>query len=415
MQHEPRPQELRFWTRLPGIRALAGRRPGARGLRQDLLILDDVFPHLLSAFRIIEFNHYLETFPRSAAYSTGRAFPCLLEFRGFQAVLEEYATLHPDLAERVMPFDPEPRLSADLAYMVFLNNAWHFLEAIERARIPFVFTLYPGGGFDLDQPQADARLKKVLTSRQFRKVIVTQKVTRAYLLDRAWCDPADIEYIYGGTFPAAVYRAARVPRRRRGDHKDTFDISFVAHKYMPGGADKGYDVFLAVAKILASRHPETRFHVVGPFGPSDADVHGLENRLRFYGPRTTGFFPDFYAGMDIILSPNAPFLRGPGIFDGFPTGCCIEAGLCGVAVFCTDPLGLNPGFEDGRDITLISRDPEDISAKIEHALAHPDDLAGMAERGRETFARLFDFHGQIEPRTRILSSFAAGSLHHGTG
>jgi glycosyltransferase involved in cell wall biosynthesis len=414
MEQDRPSAETPLWTRLPGMRSLASRRRAAGGPRHDLIVLDDTFPHLLSAFRICEFNEYLEAFPRSAVYSTGRGFACFGDSRSFPEVLEDYARRYPQLAGRVNSYSTGLGLNGHLATMVFLNNALKFLEPLERNGIPFVFTLYPGGGFDLDQPRSDTRLRRILRSRQFRKVIATQKITRDYLLERAWCDPADIEYIYGGTFPAMSGAAARVPRRRYGHRKDTFDICFVAHKYMPGGADKGYDVFVAAAKILASRHPQTRFHVVGQFDRSDADVREIEERLQFYGPRTTDFFPDFYAGMDIILSPNAPFMRGPGVFDGFPTGCCIEAGLCGVAVFCTDSLSLNPGFEDGREIVLVSRDPAEISAKLEDALRDPEDLYRLAERGREAFARVFDLREQMKPRMRILSHLTARLPDHRT-
>jgi glycosyltransferase involved in cell wall biosynthesis len=392
---------------LPGMRKWLRLLPAGGRARHDLILLDDVFPHLLSAFRIVEFNAYLTAYPASMAYSTGRGFACLNETRAFPDVVEDYERRHPALSGRVAAFESNRSLAADLACLVFLNNARSFLGTLESNRIPFVFTLYPGGGFDLDQPRTDEALRLVFGSRCFRSVLVTQTVTRDYLLARSFCDPGQIEFAYGGAFPAGFYRDSAVPKRLYGRDKRTLDLCFVAHKYMPGGRDKGYDIFVAVAKALAGSHPEMRFHVVGPYDASDLDVADLGDRIRFYGSRSTDFFPDFYAGMDIILSPNVAFLRSPGQFDGFPTGCCIEAGLCGVAVFCSDPLRLNFAFEDGREIVIVPGDARETAARIEAAVGQVETLYQLAERGRQAFARVFGESAQMEPRLRLLARFLA--------
>jgi HSP20 family molecular chaperone IbpA len=77
-------------------------------------------------------------------------------------------------------------------------------------------------------------------------------------------------------------------------------------------------------------------------------------------------------------------------------------------------LSLNPGFEDGREIVLVSRDPAEISAKLEDALRDPEDLYRLAERGREAFARVFDLREQMKPRMRILSHLTARLPDHRT-
>jgi hypothetical protein len=55
-----------------------------------------------------------------------------------------------------------------------------------------------------------------------------------------------------------------------------------------------------------------------------------------------------------------------GNFDGFPTGACVEAALCEVAIMATDALQQNPGFVDQQSILLLDHDgeplPEQISA-----------------------------------------------------
>ncbi|UWG96663.1 hypothetical protein LPY66_17540 [Dehalobacter sp. DCM] len=81
-------------------------------------------------------------------------------------------------------------------------------------------------------------------------------------------------------------------------------------------------------KKLARSAENIRSHVVGNFDRSDIDVSELGDRIIFYGLRNKSFFPTFYSGIDLIVSPNLPFVLIPGKnYDGFPTGCCIDAAL----------------------------------------------------------------------------------------
>jgi hypothetical protein len=112
--------------------------------------------------------------------------------------------------------------------------------------------------------------------------------------------------------------------------------------------------------------------------------------------------------MDLILSPNVPFKLRAGAFDGFPTGCCTEAALCGTAVFCTDALGENI-FEDGQEIIIITRDVEEIVDKVLYYYTHYDQLSRLARRGQVAFQRVFDLETQMRPRLRIISECLQGT------
>jgi glycosyltransferase involved in cell wall biosynthesis len=173
---------------------------------------------------------------------------------------------------------------------------------------------------------------------------------------------------------------------------------------MPGGMDKGYDSFISCARILGGRKPEARFHVVGDFTEDDMEIGDLRGRIRFYGHQFTPFFPEFYSRMDLILSPNAPFLFASGAFDGFPTGCCIEAALCGTAMFVTDELGMNDArLKDGEEVVIISRKPKQIAELVEKYTADPERLAHVAENGQRAIRRIFALEAQMAPRLRVLS------------
>ncbi|HYX28101.1 MAG TPA: hypothetical protein VE863_06005, partial [Pyrinomonadaceae bacterium] len=280
--------------------------PGWHRKRQDaasLVILDDIYPHILSAFRIAEYNAYLERYAGSIALSTAGAFPAVGETRSLEAVTEEFETLYPHLKQRVSRYDARVP-PARLAYFMFVHNARHFLRSITKSRTPFVFTLYPG--FRINEPDSDEMLRQTCASRYLRKIITTQRITYDYVSQ--FVDTEKIAFIYGGVFPSERLTTMLPPRQFYQQHKHTFDICFVAFRYMPKAIDKGYDVFIAVARELSRRFDDVRFHVVGPMNASDIDVSDFSDRIQFHGIRQTDFFPQFHAGMDLMLSPTVPFV-----------------------------------------------------------------------------------------------------------
>jgi glycosyltransferase involved in cell wall biosynthesis len=362
---------------------------------ERLIIIDDFFPSLATPFRIAEFNSILSCFDSAVVYSTCPD----------KEVFSQYTASYPELADRVRKFHPSRRLKGCAAYAVFLNNIYGHLESLENARLPFIFELYPGGGFYLNEAVSDAHLRRVFTSPMFRKVITTQNVTRDYLLRKKFCRFEDIEFVFGVVMLSNAM--GDLPDRRvcYGLGKQTIDICFVANKYMPRGMDKGYDRFIGCARILGRRHPEAHFHIVGNFTEDDVEVGDLSGRISFYGHQLTPFFPKFYSRMDIILSPNVPFLFAPGAFDGFPTGCCVEAALCGTAMFVSDELGMNEGrLTEDKEIVIISCDPEQIARTVEDYVADPRRLALLAKEGQRAVRTLFDLGSQMAPRLRTLSN-----------
>lgn len=359
------------------------------------MVYDDFFPSLLTGFRVTEYNAYLTRFGDAAVYS---------ESRNFRRQWKEYAARYPLLAERVNRYRPGSRYPSRLYYTVFLNNAHRLVEVAETGAGPLVFTLYPGGGFRLEDPESDAKLARVLGSTAFRRVIVTQKLTQDYLVSRGFCGSDQITRIFGVVMPVESYATGPQTRTRYGFEKETLDVCFVAHKYTPQGRDKGYDLFIETCRRLKDRN-EFRFHVVGSFDESDLPVDDLGGSIRFYGPRNGEFFPDFYRHMDAILSPNRPFVLGPGAFDGFPTGCCVEAGMAGVAVLCSDELSMNEHFRDGEDLFIIPNEPDAIADRLLHLLDAAEALRRVAETGRARFLDLFSSSVQIEKRLEVLGEY----------
>ena len=376
------------------------KRFGLGRTETSLLILDDLFPHLLSSWRIAEYNGYLERYDKSVVHSTGGAFPVIGEERSFAAVREEFVAQYPQFAGRVFPFEHK-RPQAQFAYFLFLHNVRHFLRILNKSRTPFAFTLYPG--FQMNDETSDTLLRKVCASPNLKKIITTQKLSHEYVLD--FIEPEKVEFIYGGVFPSSKLVTATPLRKYFLRDKATFDICFVAFKYMPKGIDKGYDVFVSVARALSRLYDDIQFHVVGRFDSSDIDVSDFKDRIHFYGTQQTDFFPQFHANMDLILSPNVPFVCRPGAFDGFPTGSCIEAALCGVPVFCTDILRQNIVFKDGEEIVIIPRDTDEICELINHYYRNYDRLVQVGRCGQQAFERELGLDAQLPKRFRIMDKY----------
>jgi glycosyltransferase involved in cell wall biosynthesis len=367
----------------------------------DLAIYDydEGFAFPRSPFRRVEYTAYLRRNPRACVYAYS-AGPDV----GGTGSADARAGLPSDVAGRVFPIPavtPRPGRHK-LAYCVFLSNAARFVDRFEAADLPFCFTLYPGGGFQLNDERSDRDLRRVCTSPLFRGVVVTQSVTQCYLLDHEFCRTDQITFAFGGVFPLQELTAALPPRRPYPTAKATFDVGFVAFKYSPRGTEKGYDVFVEAARRLAAVVPHARFHVVGNFTPTDIPISDLTDRVTFYGPRPTSFFPPFYASLDVILAPNIPSEHVPGMFDGFPTGCCIEAGACGVVVVCTDPLRLNGPFRSGEDMLIVPRDVGVICDAVADLANDPARLRFLSENGRRTFHRVFAEDEQLRPRHELM-------------
>ena len=370
------------------------------------LVLDDFFPNLLTGFRVAEYNAHLEAFAQLSVLSS---------VGDFADQHTEYAQRYPEHTNRVRPYAPGWLAGAGLAYINFLNNAHQFLPALQQHQVPFVFTLYPGGGFGLNEAESDTKLQAVLASPLLQAIIVTQPVTQDYLQRFAAERGMALAAVYriDGVVVNPLYFAADGATRTAayGAGKDTLDICFVAERYMAQGANKGYPEFIAAAHALAAL-PGLRWHVVGGgFTPEEIDVSRLGDRLQFHGRLTTQDLRQFYLGMDLIVSPNQPYRLHPGNFDGFPTGCCVEASLCGVAIMATDALAQNPGYVHDESIVLLDTAAgaslaQQIETHIRRLHTNPAALPRIGQAGQAITKQLNAPERQIGQRQDILRSVA---------
>lgn len=375
----------------------------------DILIIDDVFPTPKSGFRYEEFSSYLNYFDNIKILLTGLSL-CALKEAPLYDIIKNYLIIHPEFYKKIIPVSVDyttlqvcagEAIHAKLAYCCFAGNIFYCLDLFEKNKIPFVFELYPGGSFTLNDPESDTRLERIFSSPMFRRVITTQRVSRDYIIEKGYCPEEKIEHIFGVVSPA-FDRSNVLNRTYYGAGKDTLDICFVAYKYTEKGIDKGYDVFIDVAKRLGNQYANVVFHIVGPWDADTISTKGIENIL-FYGAKSSQELAEFYTHMDIILSPNVNDIIKKGAFDGFPTASVTEASLYGVLMMVTDPLELNDNhFADGEEIIIVPHNAGKIFDIIVQLHENPSSIEKIAKKGRAKVLDLYGCEKQIVPRIRIL-------------
>jgi lipopolysaccharide transport system ATP-binding protein len=240
--------------------------------QRTVAVLDDFFPNLVTAFRVAEYNWYLDCFPQLEIYSTNS---------DFKAVHAAYAQRYPEYADRVKQFDESSLDNCGFVYINFLNNVHYFLPSLYLHGIPFLMTLYPGGGFGLGDPESNAKLATIIESPLLCGIIATQSVTLDYLKEKNCRVP--VYDIYGATLNP-LYFESDIKKRSILLNSEEMSICFVADRYMPQGANKGYPQFIESAKQLIRKFPNLNFTVVGRFNPEDYPLHDqVRDRLSFKG------------------------------------------------------------------------------------------------------------------------------------
>jgi len=376
-----------------------------KSINYKLLIFDGRFPESnFKGFRAIEFESYLNKIENSYIvniptgikdddYHIGRDSTAYIENTS------EYISSHPEYANKFIEFGSKNSQKADLAYILFLNETFTVLDYLEAHNIPFVFCLYPGGGFFVDKSKSDEKLKRIFLSPLFKQVIVTQQYTKDYIIRKGLCDESKITLKYGGF--SQLEKKDTLSRKYYPQDKNTFDICFVAFRYVEFGLNKGYDLFIETAKILSEKISNIRFHVVGNWDKKEIDISMLGNKIIFYGTQNSDFFSDFFSNMDIFLTPNRPLQFGSQ-FDGFPLGA--DAGYSGVPIFTSDELNMNRDYLFGKEMVKIPLDALQISNIIIEYYNDPKKLIELSIFGQKKIQDLFDTFNQIEARLNIFET-----------
>lgn len=363
-----------------------------------VVALDDFFPHLSTGFRVAEFTWMLRH----------ELIDRVMTTRPIQPVAKAFSAAYPDVFDRVLAYDPGLLSRSKLAWIDFLNNAVHFLPDLQAHGVPFVVTLYPGGGLDLGSAPASRKLGAVLSSPLLRSAITTQPRVTRFVRDR-FPDVVVHEIIGLAVNPGYFGPGAGLRTDYFGDGKRVLDVAFVAHRYRADGADKGYGTFLDTIRALREAGIPVHAHIVGGFSAGDLPDHDLDGVLSFHGVLDTLALKQVLSTTDLVISPNRPGVLSPRAFDGFPTGSVIEAGLCGAAMVATDELQQNVLFRDGRNILIVPPDAQAIAERVIALIRSPGGIRRMARAGLAVARDAYGVDAQLWSRRRVLEEALEGA------
>ncbi len=369
--------------------------------KYDLIIIDDVFPNPISSWRHEEFLMYLDKIDASiCVLCTGSSIGALHQKQGIKKYIQLFGKRYPNHKLKVKRFEYFRKVKVKHAYLLFLDNTSQHLQFLSKNNIPFSFTLYPGAGLFLNQKKTKTSIVKIEKSNLLKNVITTQTITTNYLLDNNLIPKDKIKFIYGVVTPTAMLNLNN--NNKEFFINDNMNIAFVANKQMKGGIDKGYDTFMEAACILAQHSNKFHFHIIGPWEKDDYPTNIPMSNLKYYGMQFNNDLITIYKKIDLIVSPNKPFILKPGAFDGFPTAACSEAALCRVAMMITDPLNLNIHFTNNKDIIIIKPEVEEIIDNALLLLKNPQKLISIATNGEAICKKIYSFQSQIAPRIKML-------------
>lgn len=377
------------------------------GRRNDILVIDDVLPSKLSPWRSYEFNEVFKFFPNSKLYSNTASFEKYSLGNGFTKCRKELEEDYPNLSGKIRKLYLFSVFTQRIAYVLFFHNISFYYKIFEKNNIDFVFTLYPGGGFYLDNLEIVKRLELICESKNFRGVIVNQFITKKYLLDKKICSEEKIHLFHGVPINLEYYRSY-INENKRFD--GSLRILFMANKYTSDGKDKGFPVFQKVARELILKDDSIRFDIIGGFSKSDLVYRDFENYFIFHGLLQENQFFKILNNTHIILSPNFPFVLNRGAFDGFPLGATITGGIFLNAMIMTDYFSESKqtGWIDDKHFLEISLDLDDIIRKIDSLLNDRKKLKELAYQGQKKIFDQYSYKNQILPRVDLFKKVLNG-------
>ncbi len=153
--------------------------------------------------------------------------------------------------------------------------------------------------------------------------------------------------------------------------------------------DKGVWEYAAAAAMIASRHPDVRFSLIGrpepenPTGLGDADLARLRKDFPVEVIDETDDVPSFLAKCHVFVLPT--YYR-----EGLPR-TILEALAVGRAVISTDTPGCRDAVTDGGNGFLVPpRDAKGLAEAMEKLVCDRERVKRMGDRSRELAETVYD-------------------------
>ena len=366
--------------------------------KNNIVIFDDFLPSSLSPWRSYEFHEIVKNFQKVKIICDGTTFQNYNQGKSFKENLKLLLAQYPFFKNVISKTKKDSKVKTNLAYTLFYNNIKKHFAYIEENKIPFAFTLYPGGGFVFNDTAINADLKKICNSNLFKGVIVNQYVTKEYLIENAITVEDKITLIPG------------VSLNLNGDFKSVekdnsvIKIVFFANKYTVGGKDKGFDVFQEIVFQLFENKQNILPIVIGNFSDDDLEIKELRNKIIFKGVLNEVAYQKELETTHVFISPNKPNILAPGAFDGFPLSTAVAASLANNVLFLTDHFNESEkiGFMDTVDYFKLTNSLEDNVKLIEKVIANMNLMKEISQNGKNKTLNLYSFNNQIQPRIEFL-------------
>ncbi len=360
----------------------------------DLLILDDILPSNLSPWRSYEFDKLCEYFPNTKIYYDLSTYKNYAQNKSINENLTILITNYPNLKNKIFKNSIYRNKKSKLVYTIFYNNICKHFDFIERNNLDFVFSIYPGGGFVLNNEEVNTKLKTIFSNKGFKKVIVNQSITKKYLLENNLCNPSQIALIPGVPLNIDSYNS--IPEIK--DNEIT-NVLFFANKYTVGGIDKGFDIFEEIVTHFKD-NSSILFHVIGGFNQNDLKDIELRSKINFLGVLSEGYFDSHLKKMHITISPNRPFVLNEGAFDGFPLATSVTSSIYGLVNLMSDYFNESDNLNliDGVHFYKIDENISKAITIINNLHLDRNLMSNVASEGRNKLISLYSFENQITPR-----------------
>jgi glycosyltransferase involved in cell wall biosynthesis len=209
----------------------------------------------------------------------------------------------------------------------------------------------------------------------------------AEMLQRHGVDAMDISVVHNGVETAAIRTAAE---EHRPELPDGPRVGMVA-AYDPR---KGHELFVEAAALIAARHPDARFCILGGAIDGAHESRRFEQQVLELIRRRglahmfemVGYVPQpqvfgWIGAMDVVVVPSRTEAFAHAV---------LEAMACARPVVATEIEGNLDAFVDGHSGEFTAPDPARMAAAVSRLLADPERAARMGEQARERVARFFD-------------------------
>jgi glycosyltransferase involved in cell wall biosynthesis len=368
---------------------------------KDIVIFDDIMPSPLSPWRSYEFE-MISNFFSVKVITDLKNFKKYSNGYSYSESLDVLSINYPNLSKSINKISNLNIINSKIIYFIFYTNAIKFYKVAIRNKINFAFTLYPGGGFKLNSPESEKTLRIIFESENFKGVIVNQFHVKEYLISKKLCSSEKIKLIPG----VPLNLRQKTFEFDTQKYSKNLKLLFFGNKYSIHGEDKGFDVFIKIAKYIVDFIPSVTFHVIGGFEKKDLNDRDLEKSFIFHGKLIEKTYSKILSHTHIVISPNRPFVLSDGAFDGFPLATCVEASLYGNMIMATDYFNeaSKIGIEDGEDFLKIDTNHENISKQIINLNNNRKEIKKISNSGRFKMLKLYSYENQITPRLEFFKN-----------